>query len=218
MIRKPKKKKTSAVFAQLAECEENLWWCNFFEQLAEGIFPYRLSYINGSLSYPKGGKFIQLLVENQDLEELREQIKVYIKIEVGIIPDDEVEDFSTISSTADITWKTLLKDNTLRDILIYKYLNSLKLDKKEYERIHNEIWWGFLKREFTVANFEIVNKQIVNYYPNTIKKENKTKKEKKSITPQINPLKIKCKNDPRFITRWQVLYHLNKIGTKEVDD
>lgn len=212
--RKAKRKKTSPIFTQLVDDEESSWWRYFFEQLGNGIFPHRLSYINGSLSYLKNGKFIQLLIENKDLEDVREEVKNYIRTVVGIIPDDDIEEFSTVSSYNEITWKIITKDSTLRDILISKYIASLKLSRAEQNIIRSEIWWGFLKDEFTSANFTIEKRRIVNYYPNSNKKEMKNKKETFHIIDKITPPKMKGA-DPRAPTKWQILHQLNKVGNKE---
>jgi len=218
-MREPKRKKTSPVFAELAEDEESDWWRNFFDQLAEGIFPFHLSYINGSLSYIKNGKFNQLLVENQELEELRENVKEYIRKIVGIIPDDEMEEFSTFSSYTDINWKTILKDKLLRDILISKYISSLKLSKAEEKKLKSEIWWGFLRGDFTSANFEISDKEIVNYYPMiNNKKETKNKNVKLTTITEIKPLKISKRPENSSLTCLQILNQLNRIIVKDFDD
>ena len=214
-MREPKRKKTSNTFNLLAQDEESYWWKNFFEQLGNGMFPYRLSYINGSLSYPKNGKFIQILIENRDLEELREDIKRYIRKDVGIIPDDDIEEYSTINSYTEITWATLVKDNLLRNILISKYIATLKLSKNEQAKMRGEIWWGFLRGDFTAANFIIENRQITNYYPILNKKENKYKKDNKFIITKINPLKIVKKTDMRPTSKLQILQQLNKNSNKD---
>lgn len=215
-MREPKRKKTSNTFNLLAQDEESDWWKNFFEQLANGIFPYRLSYINSSLSYPKNGKFIQILIENRDLEELREAIKRYIRKDVGIIPDDDIEEYSTVNSYTEITWATLLKDNLLRNILISKYITSLKLSRVEQSKLRSEIWWGFLRGDFTAANFTIEKRQITNYYPILHKKEIKHKKEDKYVITKVSPLKLLKKTDTRPSSKLQILHQLNRTSNKDV--
>lgn len=211
MLRRAKKKKTSAIFALLGKDEENEWWKNLFDEMADGIFPYRLSYINGSLSYiNRKGKFFQLLVENQDLEELRIEIKDYIRKVVGIIPDDDIEDYSILSSATDISWKSIQRDGILREVLINKYISTLDLNKAEIAKLRSEIWWGFLVGDFSESNFEIVNNQIVAYHPSTrAPKNTRSRNDRFPNVERIPPIKMGKKPEDVGADKLYTLYLLN---------
>lgn len=168
-MRKQKKKRTSPLFYELAEIENDSWWREKIFEIAEGYFPPHLNYANSTFYYKNQGRGSKnlILVFDPNIEqyEMLKQLKTFLRDVVGLIPDDEVSYISEQVNVA-VDWNFLKKKKPFREILIWNYLKSLGLSRSEFEKQRRLIFWGFVYDEWNEKTFKIENGQIVNFDPN----------------------------------------------------
>lgn len=165
-MRKQKKKKTTSIFFDLVEIEEDEWWKERFIQMGEGYFPNHLNFSNSSLYYKiKGSYKIFLFDPNVELNEILFNLKKFLREVIGLVPDTEVSNYYT-KNLPEINLEVLKRKPVIRDLLVWNYLSKLNLSKKEYKEKEREIFWGFISEEWTDKTFTIENNQIIDFDEN----------------------------------------------------
>lgn len=179
-----RRKKTSPLFGELAEKEKDSWWRNLFFEIADGIFPHRVSYAESTLFFKtKSGKYSKLFL-NQELPEnkLANQIKSFFAETVGLLPSSSFEGDIPEEDLGILTFKELQKNDLVRRIAIYYYLKRQDLEPEDFDFLQKELWWGFVEKRWVEETFVIEENRIVDFNPDIVN-EKTTKKKKKCKTP-----------------------------------
>ena len=194
-LRRPRRKKTSPLFFELAQIEDDSWWKGIFLEIADGFFPHNVSYSNSALFFKNRlGKYNNLILDpNFDNEKILDMIKDFFKEIVGIIPDQDLADLYMKNDTIEVNYAFLKKKDVIRDILIWKYLKTLEITKEEFKNLKRDIYWGFVLDRWTVKTFVIENNEIIEFNPDEIKplKNSKGQKKNKEINDEGRQIRLK---------------------------
>jgi len=164
-----RRKKTSPIFGELSEYEDDQWWKNLFLEMSDGIFPYKVNYNNSTLFYKlRNGKYENLTIDTTiQPKKLLAQLKTFFLDVVGLLPS-EFFDVIAEREKGKLTWKEINKNETTRSVAIWAYLKTLDLNDDEFVEIERIIWWGFAKNLWMEKTFTIKNNRITNFDPEIV--------------------------------------------------
>jgi hypothetical protein len=211
-VRKPRRKATTPLFGELAELEDDPWWNSLLVKISNGFFPHRVNYSNSTLFFRnRQGKYFPLILDaNFSPRELLDKIKIFFRQIVGLIPDVEFDLLDEISHTQEkIDWNILQKNEAIRELLIYLYLQGLHLDDESTNELGAQIWWGFLVGNWTEKTFEIENNRIISFDVDQLKTVKAKRSTKSKSAPKKKPTRKKNVN-----TGLQTLSKINAIKVK----
>ena len=172
-----RRKKTTPLFGELAEYEQDDWWKNILQEMSDGIFPHKVNYANSTLYYrTKSGKYENIEIDSSlSPKILLKRVKDFLEKTVKLIPSKY---FDTLDEKqiGVLTWKQLSKNDLLRRIAIWVYLSDLGLSEEDSKIIEREIWWGFSKGVWVEKTFTIQGNKIIDFDPNIVLEQKKTRK------------------------------------------
>jgi hypothetical protein len=190
-VRRPRRKKTSPLFFELAGIEEDIWWKSLLLEIADGFFPHNVSYSTSTLFFRNRlGKYNNLILDpNFSKTEILTQLKEFFKNVVGIIPDQDLTDLYSKNEIIEVTYALIKKKDLIRDILVWKFLKTLELTKEEFKNLKREIFWGFIMDRWTPKTFVIENNEIIEFCPDEVKAVKNTRVQKKNKDSSSRVLK-----------------------------
>lgn len=178
-----RRKKTSPIFGELAESETDSWWKGLFQDLADGVFPHRVSYTDSTLFFKtRSGKYVRFHMIPND-PKLAIQLKAFFSETVGLIPSTYFDWDGPEEELGILTFKDMQKYDIVRRIAVYNYLSKQDLTQEEFIELQREIWWGFINKRWNQDTFLLEENRIVEFNPDEVNKKptKKAKAKKKSI-------------------------------------
>lgn len=166
-----RRKKTSPIFGELAEKEDDQWWKSLLQELADGYFPHRVSYSDSKLMFKnKSGKHTCLHLDPSD-KKLLNNIKTFFSETVGLTPSDQFDFDDFHEELGLLTFKELQSSVISRRIAIDNYLKKKKPAPDEYKFLRRLIWWGFVNKLWNEDTFVFEENRIIDFNPNEIGKK-----------------------------------------------